>query len=781
MTTTFRNNMLRLAGLAFLASAVLVLVAPEPVSAATVYIDEDFESPAWDNGTVWWNWLAGDYIAKSAIGGIDGAGTRITMVPGRHTAAQLNYQFSRNSHADPESAWFSYWMRFERFPEDTGKLPGFMALYSDSARGGVKPSEAKPGWSARVLFGPGAGGTNVKLGYYLYWLNQTTFVGDKVWWSQEVPIGKWVCIEGYTSMNTPGVADGQLDAWINGTKVLERSDVLYRSASQASVNIRDFMFVVHYGGSPTPAQDTSVSFDNLVVSNQRAGCAVSPTTRFTDTATSSFVADIEWLADQGITRGCNPTANTRFCPNDVVTRGQMAAFLRRALGGLLSVPDPPAPPKDPPKVWGVDSDYIETSLSTMNANGHPVDIANLPYPLSKGDWVDTAASALSQWVPRKLTRVRDTGAVPYVTFFHPDLSGFNAGRYDSQFNGWVDTMTGWLQEDVGNRMIVASFPNPNNGGFPYGDDATGFKAAYRKVHDAMRGRGIDATQLIFAYQMADEIRTSRYSVGAVGSGFGLYSPGPSYIDIAAIWTLNTSLPLWQDWSGSYLQSVAEMSQQIGDDVPILWNVVASIPISGSETRAQWINELVTGISGSRNTIGFVYMDKLRGVDYRIGTDGTSDVALLDALDSMVLPHDGGDWLFNSLGAWKAATRTSSMSALFSDDNGSVFEADIAWFARSGITRGCGVRLFCPNNPVTRGQMAAFLHRALGDLIPAGGGVSNFTDTAGSSFVADIEWLAATGITRGCNPPANTLFCPNSPVTRGQMAAFLHRALADLLG
>jgi len=35
----------------------------------------------------------------------------------------------------------------------------------------------------------------------------------------------------------------------------------------------------------------------------------------------------------GITAGCDPPVNDRFCPDDVVTRGQMAAFLHRALTG----------------------------------------------------------------------------------------------------------------------------------------------------------------------------------------------------------------------------------------------------------------------------------------------------------------------------------------------------------------------------------------------------------------------------------------------------------------
>ena len=47
----------------------------------------------------------------------------------------------------------------------------------------------------------------------------------------------------------------------------------------------------------------------------------------------------------------------------------------------------------------------------------------------------------------------------------------------------------------------------------------------------------------------------------------------------------------------------------------------------------------------------------------------------------------------------------------------------------------------------------------------------------SVFKADIDWLASVGVTKGCNPPANTKYCPDGYVTRSQMAAFMHR-LAD---
>jgi hypothetical protein len=52
--------------------------------------------------------------------------------------------------------------------------------------------------------------------------------------------------------------------------------------------------------------------------------------RFSDVPDShTFHNAIDWLADNGITVGCNPPANDRYCPDDFVTRGEMAAFMKR--------------------------------------------------------------------------------------------------------------------------------------------------------------------------------------------------------------------------------------------------------------------------------------------------------------------------------------------------------------------------------------------------------------------------------------------------------------------
>jgi hypothetical protein len=73
-------------------------------------------------------------------------------------------------------------------------------------------------------------------------------------------------------------------------------------------------------------------------------------------------------------------------------------------------------------------------------------------------------------------------------------------------------------------------------------------------------------------------------------------------------------------------------------------------------------------------------------------------------------------------------------------------------------------------------MGAFLSRALA-LTDDGGG-DLFTDDDTSIFENDIDRLATAGVTKGCNPPANTRFCPTLRVDRKSMAAFLHRAFGN---
>jgi hypothetical protein len=119
----------------------------------------------------------------------------------------------------------------------------------------------------------------------------------------------------------------------------------------------------------------------------------------------------------------------------------------------------------------------------------------------------------------------------------------------------------------------------------------------------------------------------------------------------------------------------------------------------------------------------------------------------------------------------ATLPNAAFRAPFRDDEGSVHENDIIALAAAGITSGCGFELYCPESLVTRGQMATFLVRAL-NLSPVG--VDLFVDDEGSGHEADINALASAIGLSGCGPQK---FCPNSAVTRAQMATLLTRALA----
>lgn len=111
------------------------------------------------------------------------------------------------------------------------------------------------------------------------------------------------------------------------------------------------------------------------------------------------------------------------------------------------------------------------------------------------------------------------------------------------------------------------------------------------------------------------------------------------------------------------------------------------------------------------------------------------------------------------------------SAGFDDTDGDPHEANIDRVAAAGITSGCTADLYCPTADISRGQMAVFLARAEG-LTPVDGD-GGLCDVDGHPYERFIRAVVAAGIASGT---ADGCFRPDDPVTRGQMATFLARAL-----
>lgn len=107
-----------------------------------------------------------------------------------------------------------------------------------------------------------------------------------------------------------------------------------------------------------------------------------------------------------------------------------------------------------------------------------------------------------------------------------------------------------------------------------------------------------------------------------------------------------------------------------------------------------------------------------------------------------------------------------------------FYTDIGKLSARGVTLGCGNGNFCPADPVTREQMAAFIVRAKGEFNPPTPPSQRFNDVPPSNlFYNFIDRLADLQITLGCTPD-HLMYCPADPVKRDQMAAFLLRGLGE---
>ncbi len=97
----------------------------------------------------------------------------------------------------------------------------------------------------------------------------------------------------------------------------------------------------------------------------------------------------------------------------------------------------------------------------------------------------------------------------------------------------------------------------------------------------------------------------------------------------------------------------------------------------------------------------------------------------------------------------------------------------------GITSGCGSNNYCPNDPVNRAEMAVLVIAARYGSVPyTYPSTPYFTDVPSSSvFFPFVQKMAQLGITSGC---AAGLYCPNDSLTRGQMAVFIVTGLLNQL-
>ena len=122
---------------------------------------------------------------------------------------------------------------------------------------------------------------------------------------------------------------------------------------------------------------------------------------------------------------------------------------------------------------------------------------------------------------------------------------------------------------------------------------------------------------------------------------------------------------------------------------------------------------------------------------------------------------------------------SNAGTRFEDvDPGAWWAGYVERLAELEVTGGCDSEppRYCPVRAVSRAQTASFLVRAF-EVEPAAS--AGFADTGGT-HETNVDALAAAGITKGCAADP-LRYCPDQPVTRAQMATLLVRALDRLHG
>ncbi|MXW75963.1 MAG: hypothetical protein F4Z58_07965 [Acidimicrobiaceae bacterium] len=107
---------------------------------------------------------------------------------------------------------------------------------------------------------------------------------------------------------------------------------------------------------------------------------------------------------------------------------------------------------------------------------------------------------------------------------------------------------------------------------------------------------------------------------------------------------------------------------------------------------------------------------------------------------------------------------------FCDTVGSAFQADVNWLAAQGITTGCGSNRFCIHGNLTRAQAATLLWRYSGK--PETQSEFPFVDVpTGSYYSQAAQWMFARSLTTGVSA---THFDPDRLISRAEFITFLWR-------
>ncbi|BAO45532.1 S-layer homology domain-containing protein [Thiolapillus brandeum] len=203
-----------------------------------------------------------------------------------------------------------------------------------------------------------------------------------------------------------------------------------------------------------------------------------------------------------------------------------------------------------------------------------------------------------------------------------------------------------------------------------------------------------------------------------------------------------------------------------DDVATLGYAISGIDETASTADDYSIRLVYQGITSTDCDVNLQFDNSETGFAQCSvgGSFVATDHVVISSAD--IYFNDTANWFFNDV----------YTGPLFDDVPFDYWAYDfIQTLGSSGITSGCGGNNYCPEDPVTRAEMAVFLERGINgsEYTPPAASGTVFTDVPLSYWAAAwVEQLASDGITGGCG---GSDYCPDDNVTRAQMSIFLLRS------
>jgi hypothetical protein len=197
----------------------------------------------------------GNRLLHVRISALSHDGSSFTYPTGDADEVHLRYRFQLSPNFSPAVSFSNV------------KLPGFGAPLRNAwgeclAGCGGEPSDGVTSWSARSIVNMSG-----RPGWYVYHADmpQThpSFGWGLGWRAPSFEPGRWYTMDMVVRMNTPGLADGQLQAWVDGTLVFDGRAFEFRAVD--ALHVGNAWFDIYYGGAGVAPTTMWVRFDDVLV------------------------------------------------------------------------------------------------------------------------------------------------------------------------------------------------------------------------------------------------------------------------------------------------------------------------------------------------------------------------------------------------------------------------------------------------------------------------------------------------------------------------------------